>query len=854
MAENVDQLLGFIISESFTERLVLYLNEKESISSTLQTPNGTVLGTSLGRVLLFNNNTNEVVNEKQLYSKDEVIGIGYDSGMIYTAQTRGQIVKIHPDFKSLTSEEELKATEKITGFCMDRNGNRNKKMFCYSFQSGSTSPVVRIADKSGLFGANVNLVCKHCNRVVKMLWIGNVICVVAGNFKDGICKDAFIYLQDTSIKSKDFQDVFNFNNIQIAKGSECCILPCNDSRLVVVYGQLRINIDISPSVLTDGKKKFSQSTFQIVDKSISITSLAMMENRIIGFVNSSDGKNGMKILQSSSSNETNSIHKMERDQEPIAMHGYTMDGEKIIVISKRTIEVARMRKDMDTIQLLIERKRFGEILSRVSAAKEKFTDKGDIQFFWKSYILDLDSIKDEALVRLENHLKENILDQSDVVAIIQESETKEETKKFIDFFTKYCVKYYQKLKFGYDALLYSKSNITMNESSFIITEDLFKSFTIKQHIDSYHTGTVASLSEYQTIINREIDKYNEVLLFPGMPSSIQRDIGKATTSSEEFAMDKTISDFQSFVIQFDLNNGLYTVACDFALKTQNPSTLLYVLKTIEKNLSDKLKELVPIFGNDFDAVKMCIPTQESFNNMILEFQIYQRLFRLFEKVMSQGYRGNIIESLSHHIDDNKNGPQLLYASATGRIADLGSYAVLFFNDLINKFYDENKGKIRYIDNEVAVDVIMNIVDIIDKKNSTELVRKVFSDVIQNKKVGEVVVPLILRRSSYKVQLFDEIPNEYKIGDISKSICDMICSQKFTNQTLTEVLKLAKEESRRKLSKASDKRGITFSAATVCSKCDKPATGALKVFYCGHVYHEGCHKENTCVQCTRVGMK
>ena len=35
----------------------------------------------------------------------------------------------------------------------------------------------------------------------------------------------------------------------------------------------------------------------------------------------------------------------------------------------------------------------------------------------------------------------------------------------------------------------------------------------------------------------------------------------------------------------------------------------------------------------------------------------------------------------------------------------------------------------------------------------------------------------------KVQLFEEIPDTFKIGDISESVKDMLCSLKFTNRTL-----------------------------------------------------------------------
>ena len=131
----------------------------------------------------------------------------------------------------------------------------------------------------------------------------------------------------------------------------------------------------------------------------------------------------------------------------------------------------------------------------------------------------------------------------------------------------------------------------------------------------------------------------------------------------------------------------------------------------------------------------------------------------------------------------------------------------------------------------------------------------FSNAVRSKngnissKLGDIIVPIMLKRSVFKVQLFDVIPDTIKMGDISESIKDMLCSLKFTNRTLTEILKIAKEEAKTKFTKASDKSGITFSGMTLCSKCGKPLMGSVKMFLCGHIYHEGCNKENGCVKCS-----
>ena len=88
-----------------------------------------------------------------------------------------------------------------------------------------------------------------------------------------------------------------------------------------------------------------------------------------------------------------------------------------------------------------------------------------------------------------------------------------------------------------------------------------------------------------------------------------------------------------------------------------------------------------------------------------------------------------------------------------------------------------------------------------------------------------------------------------MGDICESIKDMLCSLKFTNRTLSEILKIAKEESKTKLTKAGDKSGVTFNMTSLCSKCNKPLSGPVKMFLCGHIYHDGCNKENGCVKCS-----
>ncbi|GAB1219807.1 hypothetical protein ENUP19_0042G0061 [Entamoeba nuttalli] len=851
MSESVDERFGYIISDSFDNRLNAYLNETETITTAHQAIIGTILGTSFGRVLLFNNKTNEIVNEKQLFTKDAVIGLGYDNGIIYAAQMKGQIVRIYNEFKSIQSEEELKSNEKILGFCMDQQGNRNKKLFCYGTQIGNNPPLLRIIDKSGygLFGANTNLLCRNCNKILDIKWVGNVICCIGGFYDGKEYKDAYIYLYDFSTKSKEFQEIFTFNNIKISKESYCCVLPCNDNRFIISWGQLKVNIDVSPSMIVESKKRFSQSMFQVNDKSISIRSMALMENRIIGFVDTQEGKSGLKILQSSSGNEPNALYQMDYPKEQVYLFGFINEVEKIILIGKRRIEVGRMRKDSDTIQLLIQKKMFGDILNRVSTSKEKFTDKGDIQYFWKNYILQLTDIKDESLIRLEQHLKENIIDQSDIVAIIGETEDDQEKNKYIRFFTKYCVKYYHKLKKGYNILLSAKTTIIPSLTTQIITEDLANSFKLKEDIEDYKSGSNVTLNEYTSIINNELDLYNEILLFPGLPASIQNKIGNATTSAQELINDTNIADFQGFVIQFKFNNGLYLPACEYALKTQNPQTLLFILTLIEKQPKDKIKEIVEMFGNDFDSVKMCMPQQDTLNNYIIEFQIYQKLFKLFNKAMNNTIKTALFESISHQIEENKKGPQLLYASVSGRIGDMGQFAIDFIKEILNKYIEENGNELNFYQYDAGVEIIQNVVDVIDKKNSSELARKVFEEIIKTPVVGDVVIPIMLKRSQFKVQLFDEIPDTLKIGDISESVRDMLCSLKFTNHTLSEILKIAKEESKKKMSKASNKTGVTFNMTTLCSKCQKPLTGPVKMFYCGHIYHDSCHRENTCVLCS-----
>ena len=108
---------------------------------------------------------------------------------------------------------------------------------------------------------------------------------------------------------------------------------------------------------------------------------------------------------------------------------------------------------------------------------------------------------------------------------------------------------------------------------------------------------------------------------------------------------------------------------------------------------------------------------------------------------------------------------------------------------------------------------------------------------------------MLKRSIFKVQLFDVIPDTIKMGDISESIKDMLCSLKFTNRTLTEILKIAKEEAKSKFLKAGNKSGITFNSTSLCNHCHKPLNGQIKMFYCGHIYHDHCNKESSCVKCS-----
>ncbi|GAB1224330.1 hypothetical protein ENUP19_0191G0001 [Entamoeba nuttalli] len=314
-------------------------------------------------------------------------------------------------------------------------------------------------------------------------------------------------------------------------------------------------------------------------------------------------------------------------------------------------------------------------------------------------------------------------------------------------------------------------------------------------------------------------------------------------------MIQTLQIFKDLFIQFKFNNGLYLPACEYALKTQNPQTLLFILTLIEKQPKDKIKEIVEMFGNDFDSVKMCMPQQDTLNNYIIEFQIYQKLFKLFNKAMNNTIKTALFESISHQIEENKKGPQLLYASVSGRIGDMGQFAIDFIKEILNKYIEENGNELNFYQYDAGVEIIQNVVDVIDKKNSPELARKVFEEIIKTPVVGDVVIPIMLKRSQFKVQLFDEIPDTLKIGDISESVRDMLCSLKFTNHTLSEILKIAKEESKKKMSKASNKTGVTFNMTTLCSKCQKPLTGPVKMFYCGHIYHDSCHRENTCVLCS-----
>ncbi|ELP85360.1 hypothetical protein EIN_086120 [Entamoeba invadens IP1] len=848
--ENMSTMdFGSILTEPFDNRLEAYFNPEEKVTASLQTPQGTLLGTSLGRVFLFSPKTNDFKADKQLFSKEPIIGLGYDSNTFYAAHESRQVVRIFNDFKSIQVEEEAKSSERLVAFAVDLNGTRNKKTFSYGVMSGNNAPTVRIVDKSGygIFGATTNLVCKNCNRLSKIMWVGNVICAVAGVLVGDKYKEAKIFLYDFNAKTKDFQDPICFKDVEIEKDAICCVVPCQDNKFVISWGKIRINVGVSPSFNTEMRKTFDTSPASFPDEDLKIEGMALMENRLIAFARNTSGLFGLKILQSSSVNEVNGFCDLGRTGECQGMYSFKTDVERIVVVRPRKMDIGRMRKESDTIKMMLEKKMYRDVLYKIVASKEKFSDKGDIQDYWRMYVLDLKNITDDSLVCLETHLRENVIDQSDVVAIIQETEKKSDMEKMLMFFTQYCVKYYHKLKRGYNTLLVSKSCMNPKETSCVITEDFYKAFRIKSDLESHPVGSVVNANEYQNILRNEIDKYNEVLLFPGLPASIQNEIGKMTTSSKELVSDTNISDFQGFVIQFNINNGLYSAACQYALKTQNPETLLFVLKIIEKQASDRLKDIVSIF-NDYDSVRMCMPQQDTLKSLVLEFHIYQQLFMLFEKAMTQAMRNSIFESLAHQIDEKKNGPQMLYASVSGRIADVGSYGVQFLKDVVKKYKEENDGRVDEFErNSDAVKIVQDVVDVVDKRNSVELARKVFSDVIGY----PVLIPIMLKRSQFKVQLFDEVPDTFKMGDVSESVRDTLCSLKFSNHTLKEVLGLATSESKNKLSKAREMRGVTFNTMTVCAKCKKPATGSVKMFYCGHIYHESCHKGNACMLCSTM---
>ena len=861
MTQNYEDTFGYILLKNYSQSLQKLLQSNETITASFQTNFGTVIGTSKGRVGYFSIKTYDMAYTKQLPTSNPVIALGYDYGYVFAAQSNGQIVRLFNKFTETQVEDEMKGNDKLLHFCMDSNSNRNKKLFCYAFKAQTQQVFVRIIDKSAisLFSGATNLLCRGCTDILNMKWFGNTICIVGANMEGTTCKDLYLFMYDYITKAKEFTETQSYKNVNIEKADLYCdIHNFNERTINIICGETKLSVEVSPGVNADSKKKFQVNQLQFEDKTSKIRSIASMDGRIVGYVRTSNGNIGLKILTSSDEKEKKPICQLDVGYGKINIYNYNYEGDKITIVGERSLDICRLRKESDLFDLMVERGMYKEILYKIAEHKRNpmpatsFIDeieKGQLQEYWESFLLNLKEIGDDSLNVLEIHLRDNIIDQSDIVAILGETDDKASMNKYIRYFTKYCVKYYHEMKKGYDILNKAKSLIKPNDEYVLITEEIYRSFTCESHINTYRTKKTIPIKEYTETLLEEIFKYNEILLFPGLPTSIQSEIGKATTTIQEFIHDPNVSDFQGFIVEFDISNGLYQMACEYALKTQNPQTLLYVLNTIESISIDNLRSVMPIFGNDFETVKMCLPQQDTLKNIILEYMIYQKLFKLFDKSMNASMKSTLFESIGHQIADTKKGPQLLYASVCQRVGDMAQFSFDFIQEIVMKFEEENGPHARFLENEMAVGIIQNIVDVLDAKNSTDLVVKVFKVILETPKIGDIIVPIMLKRSSFKVQLFDVIPDTITMGDICESIKDMLCSLKFTNRTLSEILKIAKEESKTKLSKAGDKSGVTFNMTSLCSKCNKPLSGPVKMFLCGHIYHDGCNKENGCVKCS-----
>ena len=861
MTATYDDMFGHIMLKNFSNLVHDFLQPTEKITSSFQTNYGTVIGTSLGKVGYFSIKTYEMQLEKQLPTSCPVIALGYDYGYVYAAQSNGQIIRLLNKFSETQVEEEMKNGEKLINFCMDQNSNRNKKLFCYALRTTSNQIFVRIIDKGtiSLFSGATNLFCKGVNEILCMKWIGNTICIVGAHMENQICKDVIVFYYDYITKAKDFSDVQAYRGVNIEKQDLYCdILHFNERILNIIVGETKIQVDVIPGVNSESKKKFQSTTIQVGDSSVKIRAIGVLDGRMVGYVKVTSGQFGLKILTSQQEEEKKSLCQFDVGPGKVGVYGYNYEGDKISIVGERSLAIARLRKESDLFDLMVERGMYKEILYKIAEHKKNpstsisFIDeieKGQLQEYWDSFLLNLKEVTDDTLTVLEIHLRDNIIDQSDIVAILGETEDKASMNKYIRYFTKYCVKYYHQMKKGYDILNHAKMILKPTDTNVIITEEVYRSFICQHHIQHYKSGKQLTLKEYTEMLLEEIFKYNEILLYPGLPTSIQNEIGKATTTSKEFINDPNISYFQGFVVEFNISNGLYSVACEYALKTQNPETLLSVLNTIDSLQMDILRKIMPIFGNDFETVKMCLPQQETLKNMIVEFHIYQRLFKLFDRTMSTSMKSAMFESIGHQLGETKKGPQLLYASVCQRVGEMAQFSIDFIVEIMKKFWEENDSSVSFYENEMAVGIIQTIVDVLDMKNSAELIVRVFTEIMKMDDIGDIIVPIMLKRSSFKVQLFDVIPDTITMGDISESIKDMLCSLKFTNRTLSEILKIAKEETKTKFTKAGDMSGVTFNITSLCSKCNKPLNGPVKMFYCGHIYHDGCNKENGCVKCS-----
>lgn len=807
---HCDQGVGCIVTEIFTQRLDAFMNDGEVLTASQQYQAVNVLGTSFGRVLVFSTRSNEVVTERQLQARDPVVGVGYDGGTIYAGQARGQITRVGTDGRTQV-EEEVRNGERLCGVCVDRLSGRGRRLFSYWVQ-GNGSASVRVVDKSGygLFGATTTLACRGSNVIGNVGWFGNVVCAVGGTTDDECVRDAHIYIYDYAGRGKEFQDVFTFNGIGITRGSTCCIEAIGEGRIGIVWGVLRVNIEVAPGLAHDGRKRFSQSTLSCGGRDDSIIGIGVMENRVVGCVAVGDER-VLRVLVSPSASEEQSGCAVDVGHGRVWVSSYVGDVERVLVVGERSIVSARMLRDEDVVQALVAGKRYGDLLVRASARGT--VDKGDIQYFWRGFIVECPrdaSARGAELV--ETQLRGGVIDASDVVAIIGECESEKERVRVVEFIAGYCVWAYHKMRSGYDVLRRAVRGCS-GHGSIVVSQDVHDALIDKGDAERYCAGTSVSVDEYKGVVERSVERYNGLLLFPELPARVQAEIGRAALAGAGLAGDAHVGEFQSFVVELDIANGLVDSACEYALRSQNPDTLMNVLSAVESCGIEKAREIAGTLGNDFDSIKMCLPQHDTVRSRVVEFRIFQSLFRIFDRTMATGVRMGVIDAVSHQVGDTHHGPLMLIAASTGRSGDVAVEAVAFICDITSLYGTEHGDAACAVDDTVCRPVIEAVVDTVDKRNTYDVTRRVLVDLLGAGAGPASVVPVLLRRSQFRAQLFDEVPDNLRLAEVSSSVRDIINSMKFTNRTLSDVLVLAKEEARKKLSLASDKRGITFSYST-----------------------------------------